>query len=62
MKISVVVPVYNTKEYLRQCVESLLMWNNETNTEGKGFPGEILLVDNGSTDGSTELEEDLAKL
>ena len=62
MKISVVVPVYNTKGYLRQCVESLLKWNNETNTEGKGFPGEILLVDNGSTDGSFELAEDLAKL
>ncbi len=40
--ISVIVPVYNTKQYLRKCVESLL--------EGTAVHCEILLVDDGSTD------------
>lgn len=62
MKLSIVVPVYNTEKYLRECVESILKWNNDTNEDGRGFPGEILLIDNGSTDGSWQLMEDLAKL
>lgn len=41
--ISIIVPVYNTKEYLPACVESLL---------GQTDPDvEIILVDDGSTDG-----------
>lgn len=45
--ISVVVPVYNTKEYLERCVKSLLA---QTYTDM-----EIILVDDGSTDGSGEI-------
>lgn len=45
--ISVVVPVYNTAQYLPRCVESLL-------TGGEAAL-EVLLVDNGSTDGSGAL-------
>ena len=41
--ISVIVPVYNVLPYLEQCVESLL---SQTYAEL-----EILLVDDGSTDG-----------
>ncbi|MCH5221556.1 MAG: glycosyltransferase family 2 protein [Muribaculaceae bacterium] len=45
--ISVVIPVFNTVEYLPQCVDSIL---------GQSFTDfEILLVDDGSTDGSAEL-------
>lgn len=45
--ISVVVPVYNTKEYLERCVNSLL---------AQTYPDmEIILVDDGSTDGSGEV-------
>lgn len=51
--ISVIVPVYNTKEYLTRCVESLLAQTYRNL--------EILLVDDGSTDGSGELCEELAK-
>lgn len=41
--ISVIVPIYNIKSYLPQCIESLL---------GQTFKDlEILLVDDGSTDG-----------
>ena len=43
--ISVIVPVYNVKDYLRRCVESLL--HQDTDQEY-----EIILVDDGSTDGS----------
>lgn len=44
--ITVIVPVYNTAPSLERCVESLL---------GQTVPVEIVLVDDGSTDGSGEL-------
>ncbi|MBP3391710.1 MAG: glycosyltransferase family 2 protein [Clostridia bacterium] len=43
--ISVIVPVYNTKQYLRKCVASLL--------DGTTACCEILLIDDGSTDQET---------
>lgn len=47
MNISVIVPVYNVERYLEQCVRSIL---------GQSYPVlEVLLVDDGSTDGSGEL-------
>lgn len=45
--ISIIVPVYNTKEYLPRCMDSLLCQEYEKK--------EIILVDDGSTDGSGEL-------
>ncbi|MCM1056211.1 MAG: glycosyltransferase [Firmicutes bacterium] len=45
--ISVIVPVYNTKEYLERCVSSLLAQTYQDM--------EIILVDDGSTDGSGEI-------
>ncbi len=47
IKTSVIIPVYNTNEYLSVCVESVL---EQTQTEI-----EIILVDDGSTDGSRQL-------
>ena len=44
MRFSIIVPVYNVKEYLPACMESLL------NQACQDF--EIILVDDGSTDGS----------
>lgn len=49
--VSVVVPVYNTKDYLRKCVKSII---EQTHQEL-----EIILVDDGSTDGSAELCDQL---
>ncbi len=45
--ISVIVPVYNVEHYLNRCVDSILA-QTYSNLE-------ILLVDDGSTDGSGEL-------
>ena len=52
LSVTVIVPVYNVKRYLEQCVESIL---------GQSYPvHEVLLVDDGSTDGSGGLCERLA--
>lgn len=52
IKISAIVPVYNVKMYLRQCVDSLL---------AQTYPFfEIILVDDGSTDGCSLLCDELA--
>ena len=44
MKFSFIIPVYNTSRYLDQCVTSIL---SQTRVEY-----EVILVDDGSTDGS----------
>lgn len=46
-KTSVIIPVYNTEQYLDECIQSVL---NQTQTEM-----EILLIDDGSTDKSYEI-------
>lgn len=51
--ISVIVPVYNVKEYLNTCVESILNQTHENL--------EVILVDDGSTDGSGEICDLYAK-
>lgn len=51
--ISVIVPVYNVKAYLKRCVDSLIH-QTYTNIE-------IILIDDGSTDGSEYLCEECAK-
>ena len=50
MKVSIVIPVYNTRPYLRECIDSAL---NQTYGDT-----EIIAVDGGSTDGSLDLLEE----
>lgn len=53
-KISIIVPVYQVEKYLKKCVYSI---QNQT------YPNiEIILVDDGSTDGCSEICDELAKL
>lgn len=52
-KVSVVIPVYNTKKYLRKCVDSVLAQTYDNL--------EIILVNDGSTDDSGALCDEIAK-
>lgn len=52
MKVSVVIPVYNVKPYLERCVESVLRQSYKDL--------EIILVDDGSTDGSGEMCDEMS--
>ena len=51
--LSIIVPVYNSKKYLTRCVESI--------TNQSYLNIEIILIDDGSTDGSAELCDELEK-
>lgn len=51
--ITIIVPVYNTKKYLKRCVDSLLS-QSYTNLE-------IILIDDGSSDGSEQMCDDFAQ-
>ena len=52
-RISVIVPVYNVEPYLERCFDSVAAQSYQNL--------EILLIDDGSTDGSGELCEELAE-
>lgn len=51
-KVSVIVPIYNTEEYLRECIDSIL---NQTFTDWECF-----LVDDGSQDSSGAICDEYA--
>lgn len=53
-KVSVIVPIYNVAKYVRECVESLLRQTHDNI--------EILLVDDGSTDESGKICDELCKV
>lgn len=55
MKLSVIIPVYNVAPYVRKCVESVLAQD----LDPKDY--EVILVDDGSTDGSGEICDSLAE-
>ena len=53
-KISVIIPVYNSKKYLNKCVTSVLNQCYQNI--------EVILVDDGSTDGSSEICNEYERL
>ena len=53
-KLSIIVPIYNVAPYLRKCVDSLLAQDYSDY--------EIILVDDGSTDESSSICEEYAKI
>ena len=53
IRTSVIIPVYNTAEYLKECVESVLA---QTQKEI-----EIILIDDGSDDGGWEMAQEYAR-
>lgn len=50
MDISIIIPVYNAEKYLRRCVDSVLK-----SLKNAKVKGEILLINNNSTDKSNEI-------
>lgn len=53
MRLSIIIPVYNVKGTLRRCIDSILKMDMGDY--------EIVLVDDGSTDGSSELCDEMAQ-
>ncbi len=52
-KFSIIIPVYNVKDYLKECFDSVV---NQTYSDY-----EILVIDDGSTDGSSKIIDEYAK-
>ena len=46
--ISVIISIFNTESYLERCLQSIVNQFDESN-------GEIILIDDGSTDKSSEI-------
>lgn len=53
VKISIIIPVYNVEQYLEKCLNSVLVDNQ--------FAGQVICVNDGSTDGSLAILEEYAK-
>lgn len=52
LSLSIIIPVYNVEKYLRQCLDSVLVDNS--------FTGQVICVNDGSTDGSLAILEQYA--
>ena len=50
--ISIIIPIFNTESYLKQCIESL---------ENQNLNLEIIIVDDGSTDGLGVMADELGQ-
>ena len=53
LKLSIIIPVYNVEQYLAKCLDSVLV--------GNAFTGQVICVNDGSTDGSASILKEYAK-
>ena len=53
MELTIIIPVYNVEGYLRECLDSVLVDN--------GFTGQVICVNDGSTDESVAILEEYKK-
>ena len=53
MKVSIIIPIYNSEKYLKQCLESII------NQTYKNI--EIICINDGSTDNSEKIIKDYLK-
>ena len=53
LKLSIIIPVYNVEKYLAKCLDSVLV--------GNAFSGQVVCVNDGSTDGSAVILEQYAQ-
>ena len=53
-KLSVIVPIYNVEDYLLECLDSI-------NESIRNIDAEVLLIDDGSMDGSSDIAVDYSK-
>ena len=53
MKLSIIIPIYNVEQYLKKCLDSVLVDN--------AFTGQVICVNDGSTDGSLAVLEEYTK-
>lgn len=53
MDLSIIIPIYNVKEYIRECLDSVVLGIRENKDSV-----EVILVDDGSTDGSSEIADE----
>lgn len=54
MKLSVIIPVFNANKYIENCVESVVGLSSCFKFHGEPILTEIILVDDGSNDGSAD--------
>lgn len=52
MKLSIIIPVYNVRQFLGECIDSILAQTMQD--------FELILIDDGSTDGSADIVSDYA--
>lgn len=53
MDLSIIIPIYNVKNYIRECLESILYAK-----KGYDESVEVIIIDDGSTDGSSEVADE----
>lgn len=62
MKFSIIIPVYNVAPYLKECLDSVVAAAECFSRVERGGRVEIVCVDDGSTDGSSEILDSYLQL